>query len=83
MIKIYKNFAEHKAFKTNYPTETIFGGKLLAVKSNEFINFYDWDTFNIIQRIDVQNVRQVYWSPNGNQLILALEDEFYLLDYNE
>jgi coatomer subunit beta' len=44
MIKIYKNMSEFKAFHTGFTIEGIFGGRLLAAKSKEFITFYDWDT---------------------------------------
>lgn len=65
-VKIYKNFGEHKAFKTNFTNEGIFGGRLLAIKSKEFITFYDWDNFNVIRRIDVNPApKNVYWSENG------------------
>lgn len=82
-VKVYKNFAEHKAFKTNFQNEGIFGGRLLAIKSKEFITFYDWDHFNVIRRIDVNPApKNVYWSENGELLVLALEDTFYLLRFN-
>jgi len=56
---------------------------LLAIKSKEFITFYDWEEFNVIRRIDVSsNIKQVIWTENGNYMILALEDTFYLLQFN-
>jgi len=55
----------------------------LAIKSKEFITFYDWDHFNVIRRIDVNPApKNVYWSENGENLVLALEDTFYLLQFN-
>lgn len=56
---------------------------MLAIKSKEFITFYDWEEFNVIRRIDVaSNIKQVIWTENGNYMILALEDTFYLLQFN-
>lgn len=83
-MKVFKNFAEHKAFKTNFQNEGIFGGRLLGIKSKDFITFYDWENFRIIRRVDVSTApKNVYWSdPSGNNLILALEDTFYILQYN-
>jgi coatomer subunit beta' len=43
-IKIYKNLQEFNAFNVGFNVEAIFGGRLLAVKSKEFITFYDWET---------------------------------------
>jgi coatomer subunit beta' len=83
VIKIFNNFKEHKAFKTSYTIDGIIGGKLLGVKSKEFITFYSWEDFNIVRRIDVANLKTVYWSESGERIILALEDTFYLLSYNE
>ena len=82
-MKIYKNFSEHKAFKTNFSNEGIFGGKLLGIKSKDFITFYDWELFTVVRRIDVNTPpKNVYWSESGSQFILSLEDTFYLLQYN-
>jgi coatomer subunit beta' len=80
VVKIFKNFGEHKAFKTNFQNEGIFGGRLLALKSKDFITFYDWEEFNVVRRIDVSPApKNVYWSENGQLMVLALEDTFYLL----
>ena len=82
-IKIYKNFAEFKAFKTDTANDGIFGGRLLGIRSKEFITFYDWDTFSIVRRIDLsQNLKHVIWSDDGLMVVLALEDTFYLLRYD-
>ena len=83
-VKVFKNFAEHRAFKTNFTNEGIFGGRLLGIKSKDFVTFYDWDQFRVVRRVDVSPApKNVYWSdPSGNNLVLALEDTFYLLQYN-
>jgi coatomer subunit beta' len=83
-VKVFRNFQEHKAFKTNYSNEGIFGGKLLGIKSKEFISFYEWENFSIVRRIDVAvPPKNIYWSDTGNQFVMSLEDSFYLLHYNE
>jgi len=43
-IKIYKNMQEFKIFQVGFSVEGIYGGRLLAVKSKEFVTFYDWET---------------------------------------
>ena len=81
-IKIYKNLQEFKAFNTGFPVECIFGGRLLGVKSKEYIMFYDWESQVSIRRIDVSpSPKNVYWSENGHQVILSLEETFYLLNF--
>jgi coatomer subunit beta' len=54
-IKVYKNFKEITGLfsRIGYTAEGIFGGSLLGVRSNTFINFYDWESGNIVRRIDV------------------------------
>jgi len=82
-IKIYKNLKEYKAFNTGFTVEGIFGGRLLAAKSKDFITFYDWETQISVRRVDVSPApKNVYWADNGQQVVLALEDNFYLLNFN-
>jgi coatomer subunit beta' len=55
----------------------------LAIKSKDFVTFYDWDNFNVIRRIDISPApKNIYWSENGSTVVLALEETFYLLQYN-
>lgn len=83
-IKIYKNFAEFKAFKTEAANDGIFGGRLLGIRSKDFVTFYDWETFSIVRRIDLsQNLKHILWSEDGQMVVLALEDTFYLLKYDQ
>jgi coatomer subunit beta' len=79
-VKVFQNFAEFKTFKTSFSNDGIFGGRLLAIKSKEFITFYDWEEFHVIRRIDVASaIKQVIWSDDGKKVIIGLEDTFYLL----
>ena len=82
-VEVYSNFARLKSFKTNFANEGIFGGRLLAIKSKEFITFYDWQDFNVVRRIDVgSEVKQLFWSEDGRQVVLVLDQAFYLLQFN-
>jgi coatomer subunit beta' len=79
-VKIFKNFEEHKSFKTSFGNEGIFGGRLLGIKSKDFITFYDWENFEVVRKIDVSPApKNVYWNEQGTQVVLALEENFYLL----
>jgi coatomer subunit beta' len=63
-----------------FGVEGIFGGRLLGVKSKDFITFYDWDTQVHVRRIDVSPApKNVYWSDAGDKVVLGLEDNYYLL----
>lgn len=62
-VKIFRNFRERAGLlpKLNYAAEGIFGGTLLGVRSNGFLNFYDWETGAVVRRIDVdaKNVSRI------------------------
>nr|NVI69862.1 coat protein (coatomer) beta' [Cucujiformia] len=80
-IRIYKNFKEKKNFKPDFGTEGIFGGWLLGVKTVSGLAFYDWDTLDLIRRIEIQP-RAIYWSDNGKLVCLATEDSYFILSYD-
>lgn len=83
-IKVYKNMQEYKVFQVGFNVEGIFGGRLLAVKSKEFITFYDWESQVHVRRIDVSPApKNVYWSEDGKKVVLALEENYYLLNFKE
>jgi len=83
-IKIYKNMQEFNAFNVGFGIEQIFGGVLLGVKSKEFITFYDWETQVLVRRIDVSPApKNVYWSENGQNIVLALEENYYFLTFDK
>ncbi len=52
-VKIFKNFKEKKSFKPEFGSEGIFGGHLLGVKSNQSLSFYDWDSVELVRRIEI------------------------------
>lgn len=85
-IKIFKDFAEHKSFKTTFKANDLYGGKLIGVstkQSSQSISFFDWETFTCIRRIDVDCPKNVYWSNSGEYVVIVLEECFYVLKYNE
>eukprot|EP00457_Paulinella_chromatophora_P000553 gb/GEZN01000553.1/.p1 GENE.gb/GEZN01000553.1/~~gb/GEZN01000553.1/.p1 ORF type:complete len:1253 (+),score=357.41 gb/GEZN01000553.1/:273-3761(+) len=79
-IQLYKDWKESKSLKCKFTAEGMFGGRLLAVRSAEFIVMYDWETLNIIRRIDVCP-RKVYWSDLGT-VVLACDTDFFVLRYH-
>ena len=44
---------ERKSIRPTFSAEGIYGGALLAVRSNDFVCFYDWAECRVIRRIDV------------------------------
>lgn len=41
-VKLFKNFKETNAIKTNFAAEALSGGSLLGVRGSDFVCFYDW-----------------------------------------
>ncbi|KAG5868665.1 hypothetical protein JTB14_009969 [Gonioctena quinquepunctata] len=80
-IRIFKNFKEKKNFKSDFGAEGIYGGFLLGVKSVSGLTFYDWDTLDLVRRIEIQP-RAIYWSDSGKLVCIATEDSYFILSYD-
>ncbi|KAI9342525.1 coatomer WD associated region-domain-containing protein [Obelidium mucronatum] len=81
-IKLFKNFKEktNVQIKPSYSAEGIFGGPLLGVRSNSFLNFYDWETGVTVRRVDVV-VKNVFWS-ESDLVAICCDDIAYVLKFN-
>ncbi|XP_074535727.1 coatomer subunit beta'-like [Halichoeres trimaculatus] len=80
MVKIFKNFKEKKAFKPDFGSEGIFGGFLLGVRSNSGLAFYDWESAELIRRIEIQP-KHIFWSDSGELVCIATSESFFVLRY--
>merc|ERR1712088_458641 len=80
-IKLFKNSKEKKTFKPEFGAENIFGGGLLGVKSVSGLAFFDWETQELVRRIEIQP-RNVYWSENGELCCIATEESYFVLRYD-
>jgi len=80
-IKLFKNFKEKKSFKPEFGCENIFGGHLLGVKSVSGLAFYDWESQELIRRIEIQP-KAVYWSDNGELCCIATDESYFVLKYD-
>lgn len=54
---------------------------MLGVRSVSGLAFYDWESLELVRRIDIQP-KHVYWSENGDLVSIATEDSFYILKYD-
>ena len=52
-IKLFKNFKERKSFKPDFGAEGIYGGHLLGVRTSQGLAFYDWESLELIRRIEI------------------------------
>lgn len=80
LVKISKNFKEQKSFKPDFGAEGIYGGHLLGVRSVSGLAFYEWETTDLIRRIEI-TPKHIYWSDNGELVCISTEESFFILKY--
>ncbi|EIE20843.1 coatomer protein complex, beta prime [Coccomyxa subellipsoidea C-169] len=93
-VRIFRNFKEVAQVKPGFNVEEIHGGTLLAVRSADFVCFYDWATakccaeclrgaapVQVIRRIDVP-AKDIRWSDSGELVAIIAEASFYVLRFN-
>ncbi|VDO70375.1 unnamed protein product, partial [Heligmosomoides polygyrus] len=80
-VKIKKNFKDFKQVRTDAVLEGIDGGPLLAARSASSLCFYDWETAQLVRRIEIA-AKHVYWSDSGEMVAICGEESFYVLKYS-
>ncbi|KAJ1661446.1 Coatomer subunit beta', partial [Coemansia sp. RSA 1694] len=87
-IRLFKSFKEKARPATSalvslgYAAEEIFGGSLLGVRgAGGTLTLYDWETEQIVRRIDVE-AKSIYWSESGELFAVATEDSYFVLRLN-
>ncbi|EAU38269.1 coatomer beta' subunit [Aspergillus terreus NIH2624] len=81
-VKIFRNFKEVSGgLDVGFQAEGLTGGVLLGVKGQGGIGMFDWETGNLVRRIEVEP-KSVYWSESGELVTLACEDTFYVLRFS-
>lgn len=81
-VKIIKNGQDAGAFKVGYAFDTLFGGEFLAVKSEDSVVFFDWETQTVVRRIEVAP-KSIIWNEEGTKLALLHEEGVYILKCNK
>lgn len=88
-IKIFKNFKEINSKSLldtlidNSPSyvEKIFGGALLGIYSNNSLVFLDWESFDLIRRIEV-DPEKIIWNSENTLCAIIQSSETFILRYN-
>lgn len=81
VIKLFKNFKEKNSLKPDFGCEQIFGGHLLGVKTSAGLAFYDWQTLELVRRIEITPLT-VKWSDNGDLVAICTTDGYFVLRYD-
>ncbi|GLI78556.1 coatomer subunit beta' [Penicillium ochrochloron] len=81
-VKIFKNFKEQPGgLDVGFQAEGLSDGVLLGVKGQGGIGLFDWESGNLVRRIEA-DPKSVHWSESGELVTLACEDAFYVLRYS-
>ncbi|KAI0465053.1 hypothetical protein LJB42_000271 [Komagataella kurtzmanii] len=82
-VKIFKNFQErtNNPIELVYSADKIFGGALLAVKSEGFVSFFDWESGKLVRRVDVE-ATDVVWSESGELVLIISSESAYALRFD-
>lgn len=81
-VKIYKNFKEVRAFKPDMGCEAVFGGHLLGVRSLSGLSLYDWETAELVRRVEIVP-RALFWNETGELLAIVTDESFFILKFNQ
>ncbi|KAF9011330.1 coatomer WD associated region-domain-containing protein [Cyathus striatus] len=84
-LRVYKNFKERTSplmkGAGSWPVESLHGGgATLAARGNGFVVFWDWESGEIVRRVDV-DAKDVIFSPS-NLVVITTEDSFFVLQFN-
>ncbi|KAK5410909.1 Coatomer subunit beta' [Exophiala xenobiotica] len=80
-VKLFKKLKESGSLDVGFQAEGLCGGFLLGVKGQGGIGMFDWETGNLVRRIEVEP-REVYWSESGELVALACADMTYVLRFD-
>lgn len=79
-VKIFKNSKLLRQFKPDFGCEGIYGGYMLGVKTLAGLALYDWETLELMRRIEV-DAQNIYWSDFGELLCISTEENFFILKF--
>jgi coatomer subunit beta' len=80
-VKVLKQFKQASSIDVGFSADGLFGGALIGVKGAGGIGFFDWQTGQLVRRIEVEP-RQVIWSEGAELVALATEDSIYVLRFS-
>ncbi|PBK63488.1 coatomer protein [Armillaria solidipes] len=84
-LRIYKGFRERGGAGMkgvgSWSMDGIHGGTLLAARGSGFVMFWDWESGEIVRRIDVE-AQNIYWSGTGSLVAITAADSFYILRFD-
>ncbi|KIM61439.1 hypothetical protein SCLCIDRAFT_121865 [Scleroderma citrinum Foug A] len=84
-VRVYKNFKERGGAgmkgSGSWSIDALYGGPVLGARGKGFVVFWDWETGEVVRRIDVE-AKNIFWSGTGSLVAIASEDSFYVLRFD-
>ena len=80
LISFHRNFKPNGTIRPISPADNLFGGFLCGVRCVNFLCFYDWNTHQLVRKIDIEP-KSIYWSENGKFVTICCKDQFFILEY--
>ncbi len=80
-VRIFKGNKEESKLSVSFHFDNIFGGPLLALKNQESVYFYDFDTQTLIRKID-SSIKDIIWNENKTKVALVSDEVTFILNFN-
>ncbi|EKM79756.1 hypothetical protein AGABI1DRAFT_127441 [Agaricus bisporus var. burnettii JB137-S8] len=85
-LKIFKNFKERTGAGVmkgagSFTMDGLHPGPVLGARGPGYVMFWDWETGEIVRRIDV-DAKNVFWSTTGTLVAIVSDESFYVLRFD-
>ncbi|PFH50394.1 hypothetical protein AMATHDRAFT_145122 [Amanita thiersii Skay4041] len=84
-LRIYKNFKERTTGNMKgagaWAMDGLHGGTLLSARGTGFVVFWDWESGEIVRRVDV-DAKNVLWSGTSTLVAIIADDASYILRFD-
>ena len=80
-VKLYQDLKEVNKFKPSFTFNSVFGGPLFAIKTDDAVYIYDVENMIFIRKIDVVP-KKIIWNEEKTLVALICSDGTYILKVN-
>ncbi|KAG1807294.1 coatomer WD associated region-domain-containing protein [Suillus subaureus] len=84
-LRVFKNFKERGGAGMkgagSWAVDAIYGGPVLGARGKGFVIFWDWESGDIVRRIDV-DAKNIFWSTTGTLVAVVSDDSYYILKFD-
>ncbi|KAG1738747.1 coatomer WD associated region-domain-containing protein [Suillus lakei] len=84
-LRVFKSFKERGGAGMkgagSWAVDAIYGGPVLGARGKGFVIFWDWESGDIVRRIDVE-AKNIFWSTTGTLVAVVSDDSYYILKFD-